>query len=105
MEHPRKGGFLRPKPTARQGTDSHHGRSCWVMKGRRPPSRNVVYYLAEDSVSNEGRVAMQIKNSGRRSIWGTGVLGVFLMAASFTAAQTPSPTLLVLEKSDNSMAI
>src|SRR5256884_9022973 len=48
---------------------------------------------------------MHIKNSGRRSIWGTGVLGVFLMAASFTAAQTPSPALLVLEKSDNSLAI
>src|SRR5256885_7821266 len=48
---------------------------------------------------------MHIKNSGRRSIWGTGVLGVFLMAASFTAAQTPSPALLVLEKSDNMLAI
>ena len=48
---------------------------------------------------------MHIKNSGRRSIWGTGVLGVFLMAASFTAAQTPSPALLVLEKSDNTLAI
>src|SRR5207253_5377608 len=48
---------------------------------------------------------MHIKNSGRRSIWGTGVLGVFLMSASFTAAQTPSPALLVLEKSDNSLAI
>jgi YVTN family beta-propeller protein len=41
----------------------------------------------------------------RSSIWRTAVLGVFLMAANFTAAQTPSPALLVLEKSDNSLAI
>jgi len=33
------------------------------------------------------------------------VLGVFLLGANFTAAQTPSPALLVLEKSDNSLAI
>jgi YVTN family beta-propeller protein len=31
--------------------------------------------------------------------------GAFLLAADFTAAQTHSPTLLVLEKSDNSLAI
>jgi YVTN family beta-propeller protein len=34
-----------------------------------------------------------------------GAFGVFLLAANFTAAQTPSPALLVLEKSDNSLAI
>jgi YVTN family beta-propeller protein len=44
-------------------------------------------------------------NSGRSSIWRTGAFGVFLLAANFTAAQTPSPALLVLEKSDNSLAI
>jgi DNA-binding beta-propeller fold protein YncE len=44
-------------------------------------------------------------NSGRSSIWGTAVFGVFLLAANFTAAQTPSPALLVLEKSDNALAI
>jgi YVTN family beta-propeller protein len=44
-------------------------------------------------------------NSVRSSIWRTGAFGVFLLAANFTAAQTPSPELLVLEKSDNSLAI
>ena len=44
-------------------------------------------------------------NSGPRSIWAAGAFGVFLLAANFTAAQTPSPALLVLEKSDNSLAI
>jgi YVTN family beta-propeller protein len=44
-------------------------------------------------------------NSGRTSIWGAAVLGVLLLGANFTAAQTPSPALLVLEKSDNSLAI
>jgi YVTN family beta-propeller protein len=44
-------------------------------------------------------------DSGRSSIWRTAALGIFLLAASFTAAQAPSPMLLVLEKSDNSLAI
>src|SRR5712664_1692801 len=44
-------------------------------------------------------------NSGRTSIWGAAVLGVLLLGANFAAAQTPSPVLLVLEKSDNSLAI
>jgi YVTN family beta-propeller protein len=44
-------------------------------------------------------------NSGRSSILDAAVLGVFLLAGNFAAAQTPSPTLLVLEKSDNSLAI
>ena len=44
-------------------------------------------------------------NSGRTSIWGAAVLGVLLLGANFAAAQTPSPALLVLEKSDNSLAI
>jgi YVTN family beta-propeller protein len=39
------------------------------------------------------------------SIWRAAVLTVCLLAANFTAAQTPSPALLVLEKSDNSLAI
>jgi YVTN family beta-propeller protein len=33
------------------------------------------------------------------------MLGVLLLVANFAAAQTPSPALLVLEKSDNSLAI
>src|SRR6266403_1359398 len=44
-------------------------------------------------------------NSGRTTICGAAVLGVLLLGANFTAAQTPSPALLVLEKSDNSLAI
>jgi YVTN family beta-propeller protein len=47
----------------------------------------------------------QSMNSGRSSIWRTGALGLFLLSANFTAAQTLSPALLVLEKSDNSLAI
>src|SRR5437879_12530067 len=47
----------------------------------------------------------QWMNSGRSSIWGAAVLGVLLLGANFAAAQTPSPALLVLEKSDNSLAI
>src|SRR6266704_342758 len=43
--------------------------------------------------------------SARSSIWRMAVLGVLLLGANFTAAQTPSPALLVLEKSDNSLAI
>jgi len=44
-------------------------------------------------------------NSRRTSIWGAGMLGVLLLVANFAVAQTPSPALLVLEKSDNSLAI
>jgi len=44
-------------------------------------------------------------NPGRSSIWRAGAYGVFLLGANFTAAQTPSPALLVLEKSDHSLAI
>src|SRR6184192_1186859 len=44
-------------------------------------------------------------NPGRSSIWRAASYGVFLLGANFTAAQTRSPALLVLEKSDNSLAI
>src|SRR5207248_10392474 len=44
-------------------------------------------------------------NPGRSSIWRAAAYGVFLVGANFTAAQTPSPALLVLEKSDHSLAI
>lgn len=44
-------------------------------------------------------------NSGREWIRGAVALAVFLLAANFTAGQTPSPALLVLEKSDNMLAI
>ena len=44
-------------------------------------------------------------NPGRSSIWRAAAYGVFLLGANFTAAQTPSPALLVLEKSDHSLAI
>ncbi len=48
---------------------------------------------------------MTSKNSKQNLIWGAVALGVFLLGANFAAAQTPSPALLVLEKSDNMMAI
>ena len=44
-------------------------------------------------------------NRRRISTWGATVFGVFLMAANLAEAQTPSPALLVLEKSDNMLAI
>lgn len=44
-------------------------------------------------------------NSRRELLRGAVAFGVFLLAAEFTAAQTPSPALLVLEKSDNMLAI
>jgi len=44
-------------------------------------------------------------NSRRTSIWGAAMLGVLLLVANFAVSQTPSPALLVLEKSDNSLAI
>ena len=44
-------------------------------------------------------------NSGREWIHGALAVAVFLLAANFTAGQTPSPALLVLEKSDNMLAI
>jgi YVTN family beta-propeller protein len=44
-------------------------------------------------------------NSGLTSIWGAAMWGVLLLGANFAVAQTPSPALLVLEKSDNSLAI
>ena len=44
-------------------------------------------------------------NPGRSSIWRAAAYGVFLLGANFAAAQTPSPALLVLEKSDHSLAI
>ncbi len=48
---------------------------------------------------------MTSKNSRRNLIWGAVVLGVLLLGANFAAAQTPSPALLVLEKSDSMLAI
>jgi YVTN family beta-propeller protein len=45
------------------------------------------------------------RNSGQVSIWGLAAMGVFLLGAKLTAAQAPSPVLLVLEKSDNMLAI
>jgi YVTN family beta-propeller protein len=48
---------------------------------------------------------MRLTISQQISIWRPAVMGVFLLAANFTAAQTHSPALLVLEKSDNSLAI
>jgi YVTN family beta-propeller protein len=38
-------------------------------------------------------------------LWRTRLLGVLMLIASFAGAQTPSPALLVLEKSDNTLAI
>jgi DNA-binding beta-propeller fold protein YncE len=45
------------------------------------------------------------RNLGRTSIWSTATIGILLLAANIAAAQTPSPALLVLEKSDNTLAI
>jgi YVTN family beta-propeller protein len=44
------------------------------------------------------------KNSRRTLIW-CAAFCAFLLGANFTAAQAPSPALLVLEKSDNMLAI
>src|SRR5438445_7410598 len=48
---------------------------------------------------------MRYINNRRISIWGAAVFVVFLMAANPAEAQTPSSALLVLEKSDNMLAI
>jgi YVTN family beta-propeller protein len=48
---------------------------------------------------------MRCINNRQISIWGAPVFGVFLVAANLAEAQTPSPALLVLEKSDNMLAI
>src|SRR5438046_445756 len=52
-----------------------------------------------------GNMTRRWMNPGRSSIWRAAAYGVFLLGANFTAAQTPSPALLVLEKSDHSLAI
>jgi DNA-binding beta-propeller fold protein YncE len=44
-------------------------------------------------------------NSARKLLRGATAFGVFLLAAELAAAQKPSPALLVLEKSDNMLAI
>jgi DNA-binding beta-propeller fold protein YncE len=44
-------------------------------------------------------------NLGRKLIPGVATFSLILLAAELAAAQTPSPALLVLEKSDNMMAI
>src|SRR6266436_8561487 len=83
------------------------------MHSRRPGVRagfNVVqgYKRVEFAgifVGAEGNMTRTSKNSKRNLIWGAVALGVFLLGANFAAAQTPSPALLVLEKSDNMMAI
>src|SRR6266446_4179405 len=48
---------------------------------------------------------MRCMNKRRISIWGAAALTLLSGARNFAAAQTPSPALLVLEKSDNMMAI
>jgi YVTN family beta-propeller protein len=53
----------------------------------------------------KGNSTMKTMDSPRTSMWRVALLGVFMLAASFAAAQAPSPTLLVLEKADNSLAI
>jgi YVTN family beta-propeller protein len=45
------------------------------------------------------------RNSGPTLILRAAMFGASLLTANFTAAQTPSPVLLVLEKSDNMLAI
>jgi YVTN family beta-propeller protein len=48
---------------------------------------------------------MHSVSSRATSFWRVSMLGILVLAASFASAQTPSPALLVLEKSDNSLAI
>lgn len=48
---------------------------------------------------------MTVTTLGRASLYRAVALCVFLFSAKWVAAQTPSPALLVLEKSDKSMAI
>ncbi len=48
---------------------------------------------------------MAVTTLGRASLYRAVALCVFLFSAKWVAAQTPSPALLVLEKSDKSMAI
>ncbi len=48
---------------------------------------------------------MRFVSSRIASLWRVGALGILALAASLASAQTPSPALLVLEKSDSSLAI
>jgi YVTN family beta-propeller protein len=48
---------------------------------------------------------MHSVSSRLTSFWRVSMLGILVLAASLASAQTPSPALLVLEKSDNSLAI
>jgi YVTN family beta-propeller protein len=64
-----------------------------------------VYYEREDFERAGGNMAMRFIISEGTSICRAAVLSASLFAVNLTAAQTPSPALLVLEKSDNSLAI
>jgi YVTN family beta-propeller protein len=48
---------------------------------------------------------MRATTTGRPSFYRAVALGVFVLTSNWASAQTPSPALLVLEKSDRSMAI
>jgi YVTN family beta-propeller protein len=48
---------------------------------------------------------MKFTNSARTPAWSVALLGVLTLTATFAAAQSPSPALLVLEKADASLAI
>src|SRR5260370_3435362 len=78
--------------------------SSWHIDGRRLAVGRRGVIFGGGFVRAKGNMTMKCMKS-RRSICCTAVLGVFLLGANFTAAQTPSPALVVLEKSDNSLAI
>src|SRR5260370_12347044 len=78
--------------------------SSWHIDGRRLAVGRRGVIFGGGFVRAKGNMTMKCMKS-RRSICCTAVLGVFLLGANFTAAQTPSPALLVLEKNDNSLAI
>jgi YVTN family beta-propeller protein len=61
--------------------------------------------LVENFARTGGNMNRQWRISGEGSIWCAAALGVFLLGTDFAAAQTPSPELLVLEKTDNTLAI
>ena len=48
---------------------------------------------------------MRVTDARPASLYSTVALGIFLFIATTAGAQTPSPALLILEKSDKSLAI
>src|SRR5260370_10934819 len=98
------GGFAAEECAGDSGLWELDCGSSWHIDGRRLAVRRCGVIFGGGFVRAEGNMTMKSMKS-RRSICCMAVLGVFLLGPNFTAAQTPSPALLVLEKSDNSLAI